>query len=75
MRLGIGVRQRNIHMHVSNLRDKFLQVNHNRGIKLTGVLGWCQMTLFFTCCPPHALHAAQINNLEMREPNIFTIMF
>ena len=61
-RRGIGVRQRIILTHFSNLREKSPQVNHNRGIKLIGVFGWCQTNLFFTCCPPHALHAAQITS-------------
>ena len=54
------VKQRNILTHFSNLKEKSPRVNHNRGIKLIGVFGWCQTTSFFTYCPPHALHAAQI---------------
>ena len=53
---------RNIHTHFSNLREKSPKVSHNRGIKLIGVFGWCQMTLFFTYCPQHALHVAQITS-------------
>ena len=29
---------------------------------MIGVFGWCQMILFFTYCPPHALQAAQITS-------------
>ena len=56
-----GVRQRNILTHFSILRETS-QVNYNRSIKLIGIFGWCQMTLFFTYCPPHALHTAQITS-------------
>ena len=35
---GIGVRQRNIPTHFSNLRETSPQVNYNRSIKLIGIL-------------------------------------
>ena len=44
------------------LRESSPEENYNRGIKLIGIFGWCQMTLFFTYCPLHALHVAQITS-------------
>ena len=37
-----------IHTHLSKLRNKSPQASHNRDVKLIGVFGYCQMTLFFT---------------------------
>ena len=47
---------------ISAIWESSPQVNYNRSIKLIGIFGWCQMTLFFTYCPQHALHAAQITS-------------
>ena len=44
------------------LRETSPEENYNRGIKLIGIFGWCQMTLNFTYCPLYRLHAAQITS-------------
>ena len=49
------------------------QVNYNRGIKLIGIFGWCQMTFFFYLLST-ARTSRGSNNLKVKVPNIFSIM-